>query len=268
MDIPFPCIPSAHSAFATVASPAATSVLSIRAVPHTVTNAEATAHVASVPRLLKLAPSETGSDLIASLRRRCAEVGAPQLIDAGLAFIRTLSPQEAAVFLRATCLALADDTRLGAALAAERGHASARAPDAPATPLTPLLQEYVVSLTGLLRAMAANGTAMSGTYGFTTFAAFCLERIRTAPTHHVATTVVNEWLHWQRGARQAISGTDTLMWPVSGEDPLGPVGFAFALHEPTRDATPVLEELRQFHPWPEPPGPAPAASCGHQRDTC
>lgn len=250
MKTPPPCIPSARSAFATVAAPAADKVRPASALPSAVSNAGTTAPCASVPPLLRLGRDETGNGLVASLRRRCAEVGAPQLINVGLAFIRTLSPQEAAVFLRATSLVLANDKRLRAALAAERGQANGRSPHAPASPLTPLLQEYVESLTGLLRAVADNGTVMSGTYGFTTFAAFCLERIHTAPTHHVAATVVNECLHWQRGARQAISGTNALMWPVCGEDPLGPVGFAFALHEPTRDAMPVLQELRQFHPWP------------------
>ncbi|MBD8637695.1 hypothetical protein [Stenotrophomonas sp. CFBP 13725] len=252
MDIPFPCIPSAHSAFATVSSRAAGNALPLATVPATVTNADATSHVASVPRLLRLAPSETGNDLVASLRRRCAEFGAPQLIDAGLTFIRGLDQKETAVFLRATSLALADDTRLGAALAAERGQGSARAPDAPAHPLRPQLQEYVDSLKGLRRAMADNGMVMDGTYGFTTFSKYCLERIHTAEKHYVAATVVDECLHWQRGARQAISGPDARMWPVCGKDPLGPVGVAFALDEPTPDAKTVLKELRQFHTWPLP----------------
>lgn len=252
MDIPFPCIPSAHSAFATVSAPATANALPVVTVPATVANAEATSHVASVPRLLRLAPSEIGNDLVASLRRRCAKFGAPQLIDAGLTFIRSLDQKETAVFLRATSLALADDTRLGAALAAERGQASARRPDAPAQPLTPLLQEYVDSLKGLLRAMADNGMVMDGTYGFTTFSKYCLERIHTAEKHYVAATVVDECLHWQRAARQAISGTDARLWPVRGKDPLGPVGVAFALHERTLDAEPVLRELRQFHTWPLP----------------
>lgn len=252
MDIPFPCIPSARSAFATVKSPAATSALPASAVPSAVSNADTAVPRASVPPLLRLGRDETGDDLVACLRRRCAAVGAPQLIKVGAAFTHNVSTQEAAVFLRATCLALADDARLGTALAAERDQASTPGPNAPTPALTPLLQEYVESLTGLLRAVADNGTVLSGTYGFTTFAAFCLERIRAAPTHHVAATVVNDCLHWQRGARQAISGNDALMWPVRGEDPLAHVGFAFALHEPTRDAMPVLEELRQFHPWPEP----------------
>lgn len=154
------------------------------------------------------------------------------------------------MFLRTVTLALADDNRLCLALATQRQQGAGPAPDASAAVLPPLLQEYVTALDALLHAVAVNGRVMDGTYGFTTYVSYCLHRIATAPALHVAETVLNDALHWQRGARLAIGGTDPNMVPRAGDDPLGPVLRAFALRDPTPDAAATLAELRQFHPAP------------------
>lgn len=250
METSLPCISSGRSAFAVVTANTTVPMQPAPATLRAVSNAHAAPGRAPVPTLLRLAPGETGNDLVARLRQRCAEFSAPMLIDAALAFVGTLGHEETGVFLRATTLALADDRRLATSLAAQRQQVNAPSPHALAAPLPPLLQEYVDALAGLLRAVADNGAVMSGTYGFATYVPFCLDRIRMAPCCHVAETALNDALHWQRGARQAIGGVDTQMWPVRGQDPLGPVGFAFALHEATHDAVAVLAELRGFHPWP------------------
>lgn len=252
MDIHPTSIPSRPSAFAVVSADTRAPALPTQASLRAVSNTPARTGRVSVPPLLRLAADETGNDLVACLRRRCGEAGAPQLIGDGLTFIGTLTSQESAVYLRATTLALADDVTLAASLAEQRRQGTAPSPDAPASPLPPLLQEYRDAIDRLLRAVAANGAVMSGTYGFTTYMRHCLYRVDTAPSVHVAGTVLNDALHWQRGARQAIAGGDPLMWPLREEDPLGPTAYAFALNETTHDATAVLAELRAFHPWPTP----------------
>lgn len=258
MDIPSSPDFTARSAFAVVTPTASSSrqpaLTGIRNVSNT---NSADAPVTTLPPLLQLDDSETGNDLLGALRRRCSIHGAPRLIEAVLQFADSLPPPQAGVLLRTVTLVLADDHRLCRTLTAQRQEGGGPPPDAPAAVLPPLLQEYVTALGDLLKAVAANGMVTDGTYGFSTYVAHCLHRIATAPALHVAETVLNDALHWQRGARLAIGGTDLNMVPRAGDDPLAPVILAFALREPTRDAVATLNELRQFHPapWTEPAGP-------------
>ncbi|WP_152983427.1 hypothetical protein [Stenotrophomonas chelatiphaga] len=252
MDIPSPLGSSQRSAFAVITPATSSSRQPALTGIRSVSNSNSADTPATLPPLLKLDDSEKGSDLLGSLRRRCMIYSAPRVIDAALEFAGSLPTEQASVFLRTVTLALADDNRLCLALAAQRQQGAGPAPDASAAVLPPLLQEYVTALGALLRAVAVNGRVMDGTYGFTTYVSYCLHRIATAPALYVAETVLNEALHWQRGARLAIGGTDLNMVPRAGDDPLGPVLRAFALRDPTPDAAATLAELRQFHPAPSP----------------
>lgn len=211
------------------------------------------------PPLMRLQRGEHQETVLEVLQARCASHGAPALVSAGVPYAATLGatmgPGGEALMLRGLTLALSSDTRLASLLAAER-----LSPSAPWWQIPPEITAYIETVETLRAAIGRSGVTLNGTYGFLTHTANLPTRVAAAPNAQLAGGIIHGSLHWQRGARDAIHGSSALMWPQAADDPLRPLTLAFALDEPTPDATTVLAELRELYPLPpahtlQPPTP-------------
>lgn len=198
-----------------------------------------------VPAPVAVPPASTGtSDLLASLRHRCATDGAPATITRCLRDAAAMQPVHRAVLLQRLSLALADDRRPGSpvnVLCDARSDAVLsyllQEPEVP-----PAYETYHASLAALYMVVSESGGALPGVYGFLQQSTACAAVLATARTANAIRQALSGWLQWQWSAVAAFE-RDPLMRSQPGDLRMAAVHNGYALNEPTAINAAVLAAL-------------------------
>jgi len=228
-------------------------------VPASVVNQALAATLRAPPALMP-----QSSSLLDTMRKDCADKGIPATVDFWLSRASAFSPEQRAGLLQRLILALPDDCTLtspqhalpGAAGASEVACAAAAAVyrgspdlDAPAH-----YEAYRQALTRVSDAIAGCGFVMPGAYGFTRQSHAARQMLVGNLGAQSLRTILCGWINWQWAALSAIH-VDPLMMDAAGPHRARPLCLAYALDEPSRDASQIRTVLS--HEVALPPMAAP-----------
>lgn len=195
------------------------------------------------PALMPLPPC-----LLATLRTDCAEKGIPATVALWLPRASAFPPEQRAVLLQRLILALPDDCTLaspqhalpGAAGASEvaREVADAVYRGDPYLKAPAHYPEYRQALTCISDAIAGCGCVMPGSYGFIRQSRAARQMLVGNLGAERLRTILCGWINWQWAALSAVHA-DPLMMDAAGPDRARPLCLAYALDDPSRDASQI-----------------------------
>lgn len=213
------------------------------AAPASVVNQALPATLRAPPALMPLP-----SCLLTTLRADCAEKGIPATVALWLPRASALSREQCAVMLQRLILALPDDCTLaspqhalpGAAGASEvaRTVADAVYRGYPYLGAPAHYAQYEQALTRLADAITRCGCTVPGIYGFIRQSHAARQMLAGNLCAQTQRTVLCGWINWQWAALSAIH-VDPLMMDLAGPDRARPLCLAYALDDPSRDASQI-----------------------------
>jgi len=207
----------------------------------------------ALPATLRAPPAlmPLPSCLLTTMRSDCSGKGIPATVALWLPRTSAFSREQRAVVLQRLFLALPDDCTLASpqhALpsAAGASDVACAAADAvyrgcPDMAAPSYFAHYEQALASIADAITACGCIMPGAYGFIrqSHAARQLLAGNIGAQHR--RTILCGWINWQWAALSAIH-VDPLMMDAAGPDRTRPLCLAYALDEPSRDAS----QIRMF----------------------